>query len=295
MAPTQSPTASTGFSTGLLYMVGAAFFFSLMSLFVKLVGQHLPSQQIVLVRSVVTLGYTYALLRWSGVDAGGENKVLLLVRGAFGFTALSCFFFALTKLPLADATVIHYTNPVFTALIAAVVLGEAIGPREIAGALLSLVGVTLIAQPSFLFGPTAKTLNLLYVGVALAGALASASAYVTVRKLRETEHPLVVVFYFSLVASIGSTPTPAFTAMDWPTPWEWVLLIGGVAGCAQIAQILLTRGLHAERAGRAMAMTYLQIVFAAVWGMLFLGEFPGLLSIGGALLVISGTLLVARS
>jgi drug/metabolite transporter (DMT)-like permease len=295
MASTQSPTASTGFSTGLLYMVGAAFFFSLMSLFVKLVGQHLPSQQIVLVRSVVTLGYTYALLRWSGVDAGGKNKVLLLVRGVFGFTALSCFFFALTKLPLADATVIHYTNPVFTALIAAVVLGEAIGPREIAGALLSLVGVTLIAQPSFLFGATAKTLNLLYVGVALAGALASASAYVTVRKLRETERPLVVVFYFSLVASIGSTPTPAFTAMDWPTPWEWVLLIGGVAGCAQIAQILLTRGLHAERAGRAMAMTYLQIVFAAVWGMLFLGEFPGLLSIGGALLVISGTVLVARS
>jgi drug/metabolite transporter (DMT)-like permease len=275
-------------------MVGAAFFFSLMSLFVKLVGQRLPSQEIVLVRSVVTLIYSYLAVRWAGEHLWGNNKKLLWLRGFLGFCALSCFFFALTKLPLADATVIHYTNPVFTALIAAVVLKESISGGEIVGAFLSLIGVALMARPSFLFGAGPGALNLFYVGVALAGALFSAAAYTTVRKLRETEHPLVVVFYFPLVATLGSTPTAAMTEVQWPLWWEWMVMILGVAGCAQIAQILITNGLHRERAGRAMAMTYLQIVFAAIWGMLFFQEFPDLLSIVGALLVIGGTLVVAR-
>ncbi len=291
MDTTESPIS---IQSGLAYMVGAAFFFSLMSLFVKLVGQRLPSQEIVLVRSVVTLLYSYLAVRWAGVHLWGSNKKLLWLRGLLGFCALSCFFFALTKLPLADATVIHYTNPVFTALIAAVALKESISGGEIIGALLSLVGVALMARPSFLFGTGPGSLPLLYVGVALGGALFSAAAYTTVRKLRETEHPLVVVFYFPLVATLGSGPTAALTEVHWPLWWEWIVMILGVAGCAQIAQILLTNGLHRERAGRAMAMTYLQIVFAAIWGMLFFQEFPDLLSIIGALLVISGTLVVAR-
>lgn len=294
MPSAQTPSSTALFSTGLLYMVGAAFFFSLMSLFVKVVGQHLPSQQIVLIRSAVTLLYSYVAVRWVGVDALGNNRKLLFLRGFLGFCALSCFFFALTKLPLADATVFHYTNPVFVGIIAAVALNESLSPTEIGGALLSLVGVVLIARPSFLFGGAASSLPLAYVGIALGGALFSAAAYVAVRKLRETEHPYVVVLYFPLIATLGSAPTAAFTDLAWPTPLEWIMLIAGIAGCAQIAQVMLTRGLHAERAGRAMAVTYLQIVFAAVWGVLFFQEIPDVLSIFGALLVISGTLLVAR-
>ena len=277
---------------GLRYMIGAAFAFSLMSLFVKMAGQHIPSQQIVLVRSVVTLFYSYLLLRWAGQPLWGHNKRLLILRGFFGFAALSCFFFALTKLPLADATVIHYTNPVFTALLAAFFLDESLGKSESAGALLSMVGVVLIAQPGFLFGGSAD-LPTLYVGISMLGALLSAAAYVTVRKLRETERPLVIVFYFPLVTLVGATPTALPNAV-WPTPMEWLILIVGVGLCAQVGQVLLTHGLHEERAGRAMSMSYLQIVFAAVWGLLFFQEVPGPLSIGGALLVVAGTLLVAR-
>ncbi len=280
---------------GLLYMVGAAFFWSLMSVFVKVVGEHLPSQQIVLVRAVVTLAYSYLLVRWSGAARlWGSNRRLLWLRGLLGFTALSCFFFALTKLPLADATVIHYTNPVFTALIAAVVLKESIEPAEWVGALLSLTGVSFIAQPSFLFGTSSGSPNLLYVGVALLGALSAASAYVVVRKLRDTEHPLVIVFYFPLVATIGSIPTAGAADLQWPTAWEWLFLIAGVAGCAQVAQVFLTKGLHAMKAGRAMAVSYLQIVFATLWGILAFHEIPDLWSLLGAGLVIGGTVLVSR-
>jgi len=268
-------------TSGLLYMVGAAFFFSLMSLFVKLVGQRLPSQEIVLVRSILTLIYSYVAVRWAQASLWGEHRSLLFLRGVLGFGGLSCFYFALTKLPLADATVIFYSNPVLTALFAALFLDERLGSGEILGALLR-------------FGADSSGLNLLYVGVALLGAICAAAAYVVVRKLRETEHPLVVVFYFPLVSTIGSVPTAGFTNMEWPTPYEWVLLIGGVALTAQIAQVLLTNGLHNERAGRAMAITYLQIVFAATWGMLFFREFPDLLSVLGALLVVGGTIIVAR-
>ena len=289
-----SPSTTTSSSAGVAYMIGAAFFWSLMSVFVKVVGQHLPSQQIVFVRAALTLFYSWLLIRWSGsASLWGTNRPMLWLRGLLGFLALSCFFFALTKLPLADATVIHYTNPVFTAVFAAIILKESLSLREGLGAGISLAGVVLIAQPSFLFGETG--LNLVYVGIALLGALSAAMAYVIVRKLRESEHPLVIVFYFPLVSTLGAGPTAAFTNLQWPTAWEWVLLIGGVAGCAQIAQVLLTKGLHATRAGRAMSVSYLQIVFATLWGFLFFQEIPGLWSGVGTLLVISGTLLVTRS
>jgi len=287
-------TLTSRHTSGLLYMVGAAFFFSLMSLFVKLVGQRLPSQEIVLVRSVITLLYSYLAVRWAQTSLWGQQRGLLFLRGLLGFGGLSCFYFALTKLPLADATVIFYSNPVLTALFAALFLDERLGPAEIAGALMSFGGITLIARPSFLFGASASSLHLLYVGVAFVGALCAAGAYAVVRTLRESEHPLVIVFYFPLVATLGSIPTAGFTDMQWPTVYEWVLLLGGVGLTAQIAQVLLTNGLHKERAGRAMAMTYLQIVFAAFWGMLFFQEFPDMLSVIGALLVIGGTIVVAR-
>ena len=285
-------TAARYVPLGLRYMIGAAFAFSLMSLFVKMVGQRLPSQQIVLVRSVVTLIYSIALLQWAGQPFWGNNKPLLILRGLFGFAALSCFFFALTKLPLADATVIHYTNPVFTALLAAAFLGESLSRTDMAGGLLSLAGITLVAQPSFLFGGSSE-LPLLYVGIAVLGALLSAGAYVTVRRLRKTEHPLVIIFYFPLVTLAASAPT-ALPSAVWPTPLEWLILIVGVGVTAQVGQLLLTQGLHEERAGRAMSMSYLQIVFAALWGLFFFDEYPDAVSLAGALLVVGGTYLVAR-
>ena len=293
MPQTKSPSPPALLSRGLLMMVGAAFFFSLMSAFVKSLGGTLPSQEIVLVRSAVTLGYSYALVRWAGKALWGNNRTLLVLRGLFGLGGMSCFFWALTALPLADATVLHYTNPVITTLLAALVLDETLGRAEIGGALLSLAGVALIAQPSFLFDG-ASGLNPAYVGVALGGAFFSSCAYVTVRKLRATEDPLVIVLYFPLVATLGSIPLTAAAQPAWPTLWEWAVLVLGVAVTAQIAQILLTNGLHAERAGRAMSMTYLQIVFAAVWGVLFFDEMPDLWSAAGAVLVVGGTLLVAR-
>lgn len=282
-------------SSGLLYMIGAAFFFSLMTLFIKLVGQRLPSQEIVLVRSIVTLIYSYLAVRWAQVSPWGQHRGKLFLRGLFGFGAMICFYFSLTKLPLADTTAIFFSNPVLTALISALFFDERLGTSEVLGALLSFGGILLIAQPTFLFGTQSDSLNLLYVCVTVLGAIFAASGYAVVRNLRTTEHPTVVVLYLPLVATVGSIPTIGFVDMAWPTPYEWLLLIGGVSLMGQIALVLLTEGLNRARTGRAMPMTYLQIVFAAVWGLLFFQEVPDLLTIVGSLLVMGGILVVARS
>jgi drug/metabolite transporter (DMT)-like permease len=221
----------------------------------------------------------------------GNNRGMLLLRGLFGFCALLCFFYAVTKLPLADVTVLHFTNPVFTAVLASLFLAESMQPREIAGLVLSLAGVVFVARPSFLFGRWAANLDLTAVVIALTASVMSSCAYTTIRKLRTTDHHLVIIFYFSLVSAVASIPLTA-GVFTWPRPGEWVLLIC-VGIFTQTAQVFLTKGLLRERAGRAMSISYVQVIFAAVWGAVFFADVPTPLSLFGAALVFIGSLLVA--
>lgn len=276
---------------GVRYMVASAFYFSVMSLLVKLAGVRLPSQEIVLARGVVTLVISYWLLRRGRIALWGTNKRLLLTRGLFGFAALSCFYYSLTTLPIAEATVLQYTNPIFTAFAAAWFLRERLTAGVLASAAVGLVGVTLVARPGFLFGAAAADLNIVAVAIALVGAILSAGAYTAVRKLSQTEHPLVIVFYFPLVAVPATIPTMAPVAV-WPRGADWLLLLG-VGVTTQIAQIYLTKGLARESAGRAMTIGYSQVLFAGLWGTLLFSERPDLLSLVGALLLLGGTVAAA--
>jgi len=271
-------------------MAAAAFSFSLMSLLVKTVGQRLPVQEIVLVRALITFGLTWAYLTRRGISPWGTRRALLLLRGTLGFGALLCFFYSVVHLPLADATVIQYTNPVFASLIAALVIGERLRVRDGAYIAASLAGLLLVARPSFLFG-TPQELESLAVGIALLGALLSAAAYVAVRALTKTEEPLVIVFYFAAVSVAGSIPLAAFDPV-WPTGTEWLVLVG-IGLATQLGQVYLTKGLREEPAGRALAVGYLQIVFAGGWGLLFFGEVPGPLSAAGFLLIAVSTAMLA--
>lgn len=273
-------------------MVAAAFFFSLMSLVVKALGTDMPTGQVVFARSIVMLAIATVMVRRVGVSIWGQRRSLLILRAVMGFTALFLYFYAVPRLPLADVTVIHFTNPVFTAIIAAVVLGETMGGREVVGLFLSLGGVLLIARPTFLFGGLSGALDPLAVAAAVGAAVLSSVAYTTVRKLRETDHEMVIIFYFTLVSVPASLPLFVGNAV-WPTPSEWFLL--AVVGITtMVAQIFLTKGLHRERAGRAMSISYVQVVFAAVWGFAAFREVPDLPAIAGAALVFVGTVVVAR-
>jgi drug/metabolite transporter (DMT)-like permease len=288
--PPQRPPHAELLPRGLRYMVAAAFFFSVMSLFVKLAGQRLPSQEIVFFRSAVMVALAYTALRRLGISPFGVRRRLLVLRGVLGFGALSCFYYALVHLPLADATVLQYTNPAFAAVFAVAALGERMRRREIASVALSLAGVVVIARPSFLFGAAAGALDPVAVTVGLLGAVLSAAAYVVVRMLG-TEHHLVVIFYFATISVIGSVPGVAVQPVV-PTAVEW-LLLGAVGVSTHVGQVFMTRGLHLERAGRATAASLVQIVFAAFLGGLVFNQWPGVRGLIGAALVIGGVLLLS--
>lgn len=278
---------------GVGYMVASAFFFSVMSAFVKAAGERLPSQEIVLARALIALVLCAALLWRAGVPPWGRRRGLLLLRGAFGFLGLLCVFYSLTQLPIAEATVIQYLHPIFTALLAAAFLGERAGAALLAGVATSLLGVLAVARPAGV-GSLDGSLALPPVALlaALGGAFFSGCAYVVVRKLAATEHPLVIVLYFPLVAAPASLPAvwPVFVM---PRGVEWLLLLGvGIA--AQLGQVALTKGLRHEPAGRATALAYLQVVFAALWGTSFFGEVPDVWTWLGAFLILAGTLFALR-
>jgi drug/metabolite transporter (DMT)-like permease len=284
--------AGPRFSRGLRYMAAGAFFFSVMSLLVKVAGRRLPSQEVVLVRAVVTLALSWWGVRRAGIPPWGNDRPRLVLRGVVGFMALSGFYYAVVHLPLADATVIQYTNPVWASLLAVPLLGERLRWREMASVVVSMLGVVIATRPGFLFGHGAGTLDHVAVAIGLAAAVCSAGAYVTVRSLRDREDPLVIVFYFALVSVACAVPT-ALPGAVWPTRAEWAVLLG-VGVSTQLGQVAITRGLHLERAGRATAAGYLQIVFAALWGVLFFAELPDAGTAVGAVLIVGSTLALAR-
>lgn len=291
--PSESLSAKPALiSLGARYMIGAAFAFSLMSLLVKHAGVRLPSQEMVLARALFSLVVTWWVLRRAGIPIWGNNRKLLWARGFIGFTGLAAFYYALVHIPLAEATVLQYSNPVFVAILAVWLLGERLRRREIAMIALAIAGVLLIAKPSFIFGG-GEALPLLAVLIGLWGAIGSGTAYVLVRKLSATEHVMVIVFYFSLASVIGSLPM-AIPGAVMPTPMEWLLLLG-IGITTQAAQVFLTTGLKYERAGRATAAAYTQIVFAALWGVLFFNETPDMWTVIGAALIVVATVAISSS
>src|SRR5690606_1676147 len=132
--------AAVDLRVGALLMALSALGFSVMSLLVKLAAQTLPTMEIVFARSAMMAAATYVLLTRRGLSARGLDRRLLCARAAVGATALRRRAFALGRPPLGDAPTIHYTAPIWTALSAALLLGER-SDRRVAGSLaLSLGG-----------------------------------------------------------------------------------------------------------------------------------------------------------
>ncbi|MFZ9951315.1 MAG: DMT family transporter [Vulcanococcus sp.] len=257
------------------WMLSSALSFSLMGVCVKAVGSRLPVAEVVLARSAVSLVLSVLMLRQADLDPWGRRRGLLVLRGVIGTAALLCVFAALTQLPMAPATVLQYLQPTFTALLAWLLLRERVGLRVLLAALLGLLAVVLLCSPRELMGllgPLAAPLlgsrgaplPLAGVLLALAGALLSACAYVSVRALGRSEHPLVIVFYFPLVGLVLTAPVVLLQPV-WPSGQEALALLG-VGLFTQLGQIGITKGLLGIPAARATAMSYGQVPLAALWG-----------------------------
>ena len=278
---------------GFLYMVESALAFTVMGVFAKLAGQRLPVAEIVFARGLVSLVLSVAALRRAGVSPWGVQRRRLVVRGLIGASGSAACSTRSRALPLAEATVIQYLHPVFTAVLAAILLRERAG----AGVLLSLaLGAAGVLARRAAGAPLRRRrrppLPRSRSLAALGGAFLSACAYVAVRHLSATEHPVVIVFYFALVATLRSLPFAARAGVA-PQGFEWALL-AGVGVAAQLGQVALTHGLRLEPATRATALSYLQVVFAAIAGAALLRRPARLWTAAGALLILAGSLVAIR-
>lgn len=137
---------------GVILAMSSCIFFAFSSLFVKLL-QEIPPQEVVFFRSLVQVIFVLPPLIYSEVPVFGDTKHLpfLCVRGVAGTLALCCQFYAFQHMPLADATVIVFSSPIFTGVLAHFLLGEAWGLFDALATLLCFTGVVLIARPTFLF------------------------------------------------------------------------------------------------------------------------------------------------
>lgn len=276
---------------GVFLLILAALAFSAMSVLVKLAGRTLPVPMLVLARGAVTLVLSGTWLAVRRIPPWGNDKPRLLLRAAFGVGGLACFFFAVTRLPLAEVTVLHYMNPIFTAIVASIFLRESVDRRLLIAIVLAIGGTLTVTRPAFLFGGH-STLATAGVLAALGGALFSAFAYTTVRRLSRTDHPDVIVFYFALLAAPAVTP---FAIASWrqPTGLGWVLLLG-IGAATQMGQVFLTRGLALVPAARGTTVGYVQIVFASLWGTLAFGEKLNGWTLLGALLIVVAVVVLLR-
>jgi drug/metabolite transporter (DMT)-like permease len=287
MTPSK-PVASAFVPRGVHYMLISALGFALMSATVKYVSKYgIPVFEIVAARALVSFILSYMDVKRKGLSVWGNNRPLLFARGLVGTLALFCVYYAVTTLPLAEATILQYVHPLFTAVIAYLFLKESIQASTVMSICLSIIGVAVMVYPNW-DSSIAADLPLFSVGVALLGALGSSVAYVIVRKLSRTEDPSVIIFYFPLVA----LPVSLFAiGDDFVMPSALITLMLVLVGIfTQVGQLGLTKAMQTEAAGKASAYSYIQIVFSAFLGVVIFGELPTIWTIIGGGLIVSGAL-----
>lgn len=272
-------------------MLISALGFALMSALVKEAGLlGIPLLQIIFVRAVISIALSLADIHRAGVHPLGHRRVLLFGRGLSGFLALTGVFYALLHLSMAQATILQYLHPVFTALLAFVFLAERPTAATLACITLSLLGLICMVMPYWESGASAPA-SLWPVMAGLGGALGSGIAYTLVRKLVATEHPSVIVLYFPLVCVPG-TLFLGGADFVWPTATGWWVLLG--VGCfTQVGQLALTKAMQRDAASRVTSLSYLQIIFAAVLGWWVFGEIPTQATVLGGGFILLGAVFSA--
>ncbi len=270
-------------------MLLSALGFALMAACVKSAATRgIPVLEIVAFRAIVSLALSYLDIKRKRLSVWGNNKPLLIARGTVGALALMCVFYAVSTLPLAEATVLQYTYPAFTALIALWFLKERIQFATLLCIGMSIAGVIAMMQPNLRDGIVIDA-SALSIAAALLGALGSAVAYVIVRHLSRTEDSSVIIFYFPLIAF----PLSVVLLRDnFVIPnLEALALLILVGIFTQIGQIGLTKAMAVEKAGKAAAYAYVQVVFSAILGWALFAEVPTLWTAIGGLFIISGALI----
>jgi len=271
------------------YMLLSALGFALMAACVKEVsGLGIPVLEIVAARAVVSGIISYADIKRKNISMWGNNKTLLIARGTVGSFALMFVYYAVTTLPLAEATVLQYLHPVFTAVLALFFLKEVIQRSTITCIIISLLGLFIIIQPNLQLDSGVQY-PWISIGAGVLGALGSAIAYIIIKKLTKTDDSSVIIFYFPMVAlpisiiMLGSdfvVPSLAATGL---------LILVGIF--TQVGQVGLTKALNSADASKATAYSYVQVLFSVFIGWVYFSEIPVITTIIGGSLIMLGALI----
>ena len=267
------------------WMVVAGFLFALMGVFVKLGAQHFSSAELVFYRSLIGLVVIYAIVRQQKLALATPHIRKHLWRSLSGFFALMLFFYAISALPLASAITLNYTSPLFLALLLTIVLKQKPAWWLIGALVVGFCGVVLLLNPRFDgadFWP-----RLLGLG---SGMLAGV-AYFNVKRLGQAGEPeWRVVFYFTLVCTIGAGLWMLVHQFHVVT-WDTLPILLGLGTTATLAQLAMTR---AYRLGNTLvvgSLAYSTVVFASLFGIVLWDEVLPLSSwIAITLIVASGVI-----
>jgi drug/metabolite transporter (DMT)-like permease len=275
-------------NTGSLWMLVAGLLFGCMGVFVKLGAAYFSHIELVFYRSFFGLLLVYLIMRQQRVSIATQYWRNHLWRGISGSVALALFFYCITVLPLATAVTLNYTAPLFLTLLTMLVFKDKFHlPLTIAIAL-GFGGVVLLLRP------TLQHEQLLPGVLGLISGFLAGVAYLNVKQLGVIGEPDTrTVFYFSLIATIGSGVWMLFDTVHTITPQGFALLLG-LGSTATLAQLAMTR---AYRTGNTLvvgSLAYSTIVFASLFGMLLWNEVLPLSSWLGMALIIAGGVLSLR-
>ena len=268
-------------SRGVGFMLLATFFFALMNVFVKLLPG-IPAVEIVFFRSLISLIISVVILKAQGISVWGKSRGWLLLRGFVGAIALVLYFITIQLIPLATAVTIQFITPIFTTIIGIFMNRERVAPIQWVFFLIAFSGIMIIQGFD-----ERVTLDVVLIGIF--AAVFAGIAYNVIRKLKTSEHPLVIIFYFPLVTM---PLTGTYSAFEWVGPsgidWIYLLLVGVLN---QIAQYYMTRAYQEEELNKVASVSYAGIFYALFFGWVIFDESFNLQTYAGMVVVLLGVVL----
>ncbi|CAN9509240.1 unnamed protein product [Ophioblennius macclurei] len=282
---------------GLIYALMSTVLFATITLLVKKI-EGLHAIEISAIRCFFQIFFVAPLLIYNKTGFLGprDMRVFLMLRGFLGSSAMILLFYAVQQMPLADATVITFSNPVFTSILAWIILKEKCTIWDGIFTVFTFAGVVLIARPPFIFGSAVGDIETDYtkrmkgVAAAFTSAITAAFTLVILRKLGKSVHYYLSVWYYAVIGLLQSVIVVSALG-EWKLPPcgrdRWLLILIAVLGVG--AQSLLTKALQLENAGPVSLMRTGDVVLSFLFQYIFLNYVPTMWSIGGALCVVAAT------
>lgn len=272
---------------GALWVLLAAFGFSIMVALIKFVGQDLSVFQILFVRQAIMLVIVAPTIgRGLPGSLATKRPGLQLARVLFAATAMLCGFTAIIELPLADATAISFSRTFFITIFAIWFLTETVGLHRWGATIVGFLGVLLMLRPG------ADGIVNPYALLAIIGAAGAGMVMIVVRILTRTDPPVTILTYQAFGVGLIMF-VPALLTWQAPNLQQWLLLIlvGIVSWAAQLANI---KGYKAGEATAIASLDYTRLLYATIFGALIFNEWPSAETLIGAGIIIAASIYTVR-